>query len=85
VIGQRLLARYQEPFKGKPQTADRRGGREEQSSGGVLSQDAASKSRPSSDCARQGDGIAHGTAQGDTLWMEKRPPSMPSPLRLFDE
>jgi transposase len=69
VIGQRLLARDQEPFKGKPQTADRRGGREEQSSGGVLSQDAASKSRPSSDCARQGDGIAH----GGTLWMEKRP------------
>jgi len=81
VVGQRLLARYQEPFKEKPQTADRCGGREEKSSGDVLSQDATSKSRLSTDCARQGDS----TAQGDTLWMDEPPPSIPPQLRLFDE
>jgi len=70
VIGQCLTARYQDPFKEKPHPADRRGGREEKSSGGVLSQDATSKSRPSTDCAWQGDG----TAQGDTLWMDECPP-----------
>jgi len=85
VVGQRLVLRSQEPFKEKPQTADRRGGREEQSSGDVLSQDAQSKSRPSTDCARQGDGIAHGTAHGGTLWMDEQPPSIPPPLRLSDE
>jgi transposase len=85
VIGQRLIERYQDPFKEKPQTADRRGGREEQSSGGVLSQGATRKSRPSTDCARQGDDTAHGTALGSTLWMDERSPSIPTQLRLFDE
>ena len=85
VIGSRLTARYQDPFKEKPHTADRRGGREEKSSGAVLSQDATSKSRPSSDCARQGDDTAHGTAHGGTLWMEEQPLSIPTQLRLFDE
>ena len=85
VVGQRLVLRSQEPFKEKPQTADRRGGREERSSGDVLSQDAQSKSRPSTDCARQGDGIAHGTARRSMLWMDERPSPIPPPLRLFDE
>src|SRR5260370_25212386 len=85
VVGQRLILRYQEPFKEKPHPADRRGGREEKSSGVALSQDATSKSRLSTDCARQGDSKAHGTAHGGTLWIDERPPSIPPQLRLFDE
>ena len=66
VVGSRLTRRYVEWSKEKPHTADRRGGREEKSSGVVLSQDAKSKSRPSPDCARPGDSNGHGTAQEDT-------------------
>ena len=85
VIGQRLISRYQKPSKEKPHALSRRAKGEEKSSGVVLSQDAKSKSRPSPDCARPGDGNAHGTAQGSTLWMDERPPSIPTQLRLFNE
>ena len=85
VVGQRLITRYQDSFKEKPHTADRRGGRVSKGTGVALSQDAKSKSRPSTDCARQGDSNAPGTAHGDMLWMDGHPQSIPTPLRHFDE
>ncbi len=82
VIGQRLIERYEEPFKEKPHTAERRAGRKEKSSGVALSQDAKRKGRPSTDHARQGDGNGHGTAQEGTLWMDEHPSAIPTQLRL---
>ncbi len=85
VIGQRLIARYQEPSKEKPHTAMRRAGRVEQSTGVVLSQDAKRKKGPSLPDARHGDNNAHGTAQEGLLWMEEHPSAIPPQLRLFNE
>jgi IS605 OrfB family transposase len=60
VIGQRLVARYEKPFKEKPQTPRRI----EQSTGVVISQVAKSVgTRPSTGSARHGDRNEHGTAQ----------------------
>ena len=85
VIGRRLIERYAEPFKEKPHTAVRRAGRVEQSTGVVLSQEAQSKGRPSSDHARHGDGNGHGTAQRSLRRMGTAPSSIPPQLRLFNE
>jgi putative transposase len=63
VIGQRLIARFQEPRKEKPPTPVRRAGRESKDSGVVVSQDATRESRPSADDAWHGDSNGHGTAQ----------------------
>jgi hypothetical protein len=85
VIGGRLIERYAEPFKEKPHTAVRRAGRVEQSTGVVLSQEAQSKGRPSSDHARHGESNGHGTAQRSRRRMGTAPPSIPPQLRLFNE
>ena len=82
VIGQRLIERYAAPFKEKPHTAVRRAGRVEQSTGVVLSQEAQSKGRPSSDHARHGDGNGHGTAQGSRRRMGQPLSAIPHQLRL---
>ena len=82
VIGQRLIARSQEPFKGKPHAPVRRAGRVEKSAGVARSQDAKRKKGPSFPDARLGDGTAHGTAQEGTLWMEERPSATPRQLRV---
>ncbi len=82
VIGQRLIARYQEPFKEKPHAPVRCAGRVEKSTGVVLSQDAKSTRRPSTDLARHGDGNGHGTAQESRRRMGTPPPSIPRQLRL---
>ena len=63
VIGQRIISRSQEPFKEKPQTAGRRGGRVSKETGVTRSQDAKRQSGPSTHAARHGAGNAHGTAQ----------------------
>jgi putative transposase len=82
VIGQRLIARFQEPLKEKPQAPVRRAGRESKDSGVVLSQDAKSESRPSPDDARHGDGNGHGTAQERRRRMGTPLSAIPHQLRL---
>ena len=82
VIGQRLIARSQEPLKEKPHTAVRRGGSVSKETGVTRSQDATRKKGPSIPDARQGDGNAPGTAQEGTLWMEERPSATPRQLRV---
>jgi putative transposase len=62
VIGQRLVARYQKSSKEKPHTL-LKAGREEKSSGVVISQEVKSVGiRPSHGSARHGDHNGHGTA-----------------------
>ncbi len=85
VIGQRLIARSQEPLKEKPPAPVRRAGRESKDSGVVLSQDAKREEKPPLSQARQGDGNGHGTAQGRRHRMGTPPPSIPTQLRLFSE
>jgi len=82
VIGQRLIARSQEPLKEKPPAPVRRAGRESKDSGVVLSQDAKRESRPSPDDARHGDGNGHGTAQGRRRRMGRPLSAIPHQLRL---
>jgi len=82
VIGQRLIARYQTPLKEKPYAPVRRAGREEKSSGVALSQEAKSKSRPSTDLAGYGESNEHGTAQDGLLRMDERLSDIPCQLRL---
>lgn len=81
VIGQRLITRYQE----KPPTAHARHEEDEKSSGVIICQDAKGKERPSISSTGHADRQEHGTAQGATLWMEERSPSIPTQLRLFSE
>jgi len=81
-IGQRLIARYQTPLKEKPHAPVRRAGREEKSSGVALSQEAKSKSRPSTDLAGYGESNEHGTAQDGLLRMDERLSDIPCQLRL---
>lgn len=84
VIGQRLIARYQKQAQEKPPTP-LRAERDEQSSGVIICQDARREEGPSISPARRADRQGHGTAQGGTLRMEKRPSSIPAQLRLFNE
>ena len=85
VVGQRLLARYEEPSKEKPHTLARRAEGVEKSTGVALSQDAKREEKPSFSRARQGDGNGHGTAQGRRRWMGTPLPSIPTQLRLLTE
>jgi putative transposase len=81
-IGQRLLERYQEPFKEKPHTAGRRGGRVSKETGVTPSQDAKRQRGPALSQARQGDGNAHGTAQEKRHRMGSPFSATPHPRRL---
>jgi IS605 OrfB family transposase len=88
VIGQRLLARYQQNTLSQEKPHDclsHDRGRRSKDQGVVVSQDAQSKRRPSTNCARHGDRNEHGTAQVGSLWMDGHPPSIPTQLRLFTE
>jgi IS605 OrfB family transposase len=86
VIGQRLFARYCQPAKKeKPPTRRVRSGRVVKATGVIVSQDAQSQKPPSMAQARHGDRHEHGTAQVGSLWMDERPSSLPSQLRLFHE
>ena len=81
VIGQRLVARYQKSSKEKPPTP-LAAERVEQSTGGVISQDAQSAgTRPSNGSARHGDHNEHGTAQETGMRMVA--PAVP-PLGVSD-
>ena len=82
VIGQRLIARSQEPRKEKPLAPVRRAGRESKDSGVVLSQDAQRERRPSADDARHGDGNGHGTAHERRRRMGRPLSAIPHQLRL---
>ena len=82
VIGQRLVARYQKPWKEKPHTP-LKAGRVEQSAGVVISQDAQSVgTRPSNGSARHGDHNEHGTAQETGMRMVEPISDIPYQLRV---
>jgi putative transposase len=86
VIGQRLFARYQQPTRQeKPQARRVRSGRAVKAAGVIISQDAQRCEGPSILAARHGDRHEHGTAQMGSLWMDERPFSLPTQLRLFNE
>ena len=85
VIGQRLIARAQEPLKEKPHAPVRRAGRVSKETGVALSQDAKRETRPSTDLARHGDRNGHGTAQEGTLRMDERLSDIPCHLRFSCE
>jgi transposase len=80
-IGQRLIMRYQE----KPPAPLSRAERVVKATGVSRSQDAKRQRKPSISQARRGERNGHGTAQGGTLWMDERPSSIPTKLRLFTE
>jgi transposase len=86
VIGQRLFARYRHPIvQGKPPARRVRSGRVPKGTGVIVSQDAQNPKQPSIARARHGDRHEHGTAQEGLLWMDERPTSLPTQLRLFNE
>jgi putative transposase len=85
VIGQRLMARYQQPVQEKPQARLPRASRVMKATGVVVSQSAQSEGQPSIVQARHGDRNGHGTAQEGTFKMDECPSSMPTQLRLFTE
>ncbi|WP_220209093.1 transposase [Reticulibacter mediterranei] len=86
VIGQRLFARYRQPVKQeKPQARRVRSGRVVKAIGVAVSQDAQRCKGPSILATRHGDRYEHGTAQAGSLWMDERPLSLPTQLRLFNE
>jgi putative transposase len=86
VIGQRLLARYRHRAQQeKPPARRGRSGRVAKATGVIVSQEAQSRKQPSIARARHGDRHGHGTALGETLWMEGRPSSLPAQLRLCCE
>ena len=83
VIASRLRSRYAESCKEKPHTALRRGGREEKSSGVVLSQDAQSAKvghLPTAPRMETATGMA--PPKEGTLRMEKRSCDIPTQLRF---
>ena len=86
IIGQRLIARSQDPSKGKPHALAQRAKRESRDSGVGISQDATRERRPSTDVARRGElPNGHGTAQEGMLWMDEHPSAIPTLLRFFNE
>jgi transposase len=86
VIGQRLFARYRQPVKQEKPPARRvRSGRVVKATGVAVSQDAQSSAQPSIAAARHGDRHGPGTALVGSLWMDERPTSLPTQLRLFNE
>ncbi len=86
VIGQRLFARYRRSIvQEKPPTRRGRSGRVPKGTGVIVSQEAQNPKQPSLARARDGDRHEHGTAQAGSLWMDERPTSLPTQLRLFSE
>ncbi len=86
IIGQRLIARSQDPCKEKPPALAQRAQRESRDSGVGISQDAKRTSRPSTDDARRGEcPNGHGTAQEGMLWMDEPPSAIPTQLRVCNE
>jgi len=82
VIGQRLIARFQE----KPPTLVARQQEETKVSGAIISQDAKEDKRPSTSVfTRHGDRRGHGTAQREGRGMDTPSRSIPTQLRLLNE
>lgn len=82
VIGQRLIARFQE----KPPTLGARQQEETKVSGAIISQDAKEDKRPSTSVfTRHGDRRGHGTAQREGRGMDTPSRSIPTQLRLLNE
>ena len=81
-IGQRLIERSQDPFKEKPHTTGRRGGRVSKETGVTRSQDAKRQKGPSIPAARHGDGNEHGTAQENGHRMGSPFSATPHQLRV---
>jgi hypothetical protein len=71
------LSQSDRKYQEKP-LAPLRAGRVSQDTGVSLSQDAKNRKKPSISQERHGVRNEHGTAQGESLWMEERPPSMPT-------
>jgi len=84
VIGQRLVARYQQSTQEKPPTplAPERSAKAE---GVLLSQEAESLIGPSIRSARHGETHEHGTAQETAGMAGCSVSDMPRQLRLFNE
>src|SRR5258706_7128530 len=80
VIGQRLIARYQQAQEKPPTPLARE--RVSKDAGVVVSQDAKSKEEPSLPLVRHGDRNEHGTAQDVWLRMDEHASEIPCPLRL---
>ncbi len=86
VIGQRLIARYQQNIlQEKPRTPLACPERESKDSGVALCQDAESQKHPSCVQARHADRNGHGTAQDEGSGMADHPSAIPTQLRLFTE
>ncbi|MDQ2713375.1 MAG: transposase [Chloroflexota bacterium] len=81
VIGQRLITRSQE----KPPTPHDTHEEDAKASGVIICQDAKGEEEPSISPTRHADRQEHGTAHGETPWMEERSPSIPTQLRFFSE
>jgi putative transposase len=84
VIGQRLIARYQELLQEKPQ-APLHVERVVKATGVAVCQDAKSEEGPSFPQARHADGNEHGTAQERSLRMDEHLSDIPHPLRFSCE
>src|SRR5260370_9069364 len=84
VIGQRLVARYQQSSQEKPPTP-LRVERVSRDTGVVASQDAKCEEGPSIRSAGHVDKNEHGTAQDRPLSMDEHPSDIPSHLRLPSE
>lgn len=84
VIGQRLIARYQKLFQEKPPTPLATE-KVVKATGVEVCQEAKSKRRPSTDCARHADSNEHGTAHETDTGMGASVSGIPRQLRLFNE
>ena len=84
MIGQRLVARYQQSSQEKPPTP-LRVERVSRDTGVVASQDAKCEEGPSIRSAGHGDKNEHGTAQDRPLRMDEHPSDIPCQLRLPSE
>ncbi len=86
VIGQRLIARYQQKtIQEKPRTPLARPERGSKDSGMACSQDAEGKEAPSLLPPRHGASYGHGTAREVEVCMETTTSAIPPQLRLFNE
>jgi hypothetical protein len=84
VIGQRLIARYQNLLQEKPPTPLATE-RVVKATGVEVCQEAKSKRRSSTDCARHADSNEHGAAHETDTRMVASVSGIPRQLRLFNE
>jgi len=86
VIGKRLLARYRPQEKPPtPPVTKKLAERSTKVEGDARSHDAKRRERPSTNPARHGKRVEHGTAQDALEGMAENASGIPHPLRLFTE